>query len=408
MTAPRFRQATVARLVVLAAISFAATVVLSLFGNDLSGTHSYRADSYSRSAIGHQAMVETLRGLGLPVVVSRHRGTAQAGGSTLLLLLEPESFSEDSGQILSDALADAGDALLVLPKWIGVPRRGNPAWVGEVLPVPEVRIERLLLGVEVEGTVVHVPGGEGCVWQTGPFGYAPFLSNAQLLRSEDVIPIIARDEGILLGEIPREEGHLWVLSDPDLLSNHGLTKGDNARLLAAVIQRFLTPGGVVVIDETLHGYVASASIWRELLRFPLVLTTIQALLAGALLLWMAVLRFGSPAPHDVGAGPTKEYLIENTADLLLQGGQGAHTLRRYFQTSLQEVAHRLHAPPTLPVEALTGWLEAAGTARGVSTRLGDLGRRIEEAAAAGTGDTEVLVRLAGDVYTWRKEMMHGA
>ena len=353
-------------------------------------------------------MVETLRGLGLPVVVSQHWGAAQEGESTLLLLLEPQSFSDDSGQFLNDALAGTGDALLVLPKWIGVPKLGNPGWVDRVLPVPDVAVERLLLDIEVEGTVVHVPGDENCVWETGPFGYAPFLSDAQLLRSEDVTPIIACDEGILLGEIRREEGRLWVLSDPDLLSNHGLAKGDNARLLAAVVQRFLPPGGGVVIDETLHGYIASASIWRELLRFPLVLTTIQALLAGALLLWMAVLRFGSPAPAAVGAGPTKEYLIENTADLLLQGGQGAHTLRRYFQTSLQEVAHRLHAPPTLPVEALPDWLEAAGAARGVSTRLGDLGHRIEGAATAGIADAEVLVRLAGDVYTWRKEMMHGA
>ncbi len=122
---------------------------------------------------------------------------------------------------------------------------------------------------------------------------------------------------------------------------------------------------------------------------------------------MAVLRFGSPAPPAVGAGPTKEYLIENTADLLLQGGQGAHTLRRYFQTSLQEVAHRLHAPPALPVEALPEWLEAAGAARGVSTRLGDLGHRIEggDGGHRGCGGAGAPRR---DVYTWRKEMMHGA
>src|SRR6185436_16030104 len=111
--------------------------------------------------------------------------------------------------------------------------------------------------------------------------------------------------------------------------NHGLARGDNAAIALAAIEAERPVGGVVVVDETLHGHVAAPSLWRELFDFPLSLATLSVLLALAFLLWAAMGRFGKPRPDTRPLGAGKRYLIDNTAELTRHGGHAAHALERY-------------------------------------------------------------------------------
>ncbi len=86
--APRFRQATVARLAGAGRDFLRGHRRAQPVRQRPLGTNSLRADSYSRSAIGHHAMVEMLRGLGRSSGGEPALGAAQEGGSTLLLLLD--------------------------------------------------------------------------------------------------------------------------------------------------------------------------------------------------------------------------------------------------------------------------------------------------------------------------------
>ena len=56
--------------------------------------------------------------------------------------------------------------------------------------------------------------------------------------------VVTQDEG-LAGELRRGRHRILILSDPDLLSNHGLRRGDNAVLAVRLIDHLRPAGGAV-------------------------------------------------------------------------------------------------------------------------------------------------------------------
>ncbi len=59
----------------------------------------------------------------------------------------------------------------------------------------------------------------------------------QLVRGDDLQPIVSSERGMLIGELNERGRRIWVLSDPDVISNHGLARGGNAALAVASIKR---------------------------------------------------------------------------------------------------------------------------------------------------------------------------
>ena len=75
-------------------------------------------------------------------------------------------------------------------------------------------------------------------WTTNALGLAPNLASPiQLMRGPGLRAIIAADRGMLVGEISDRNRKIWVLSDPDVISNHGLAREGNAALAVAIIKR---------------------------------------------------------------------------------------------------------------------------------------------------------------------------
>ncbi len=89
MAAPVFAQRTIVWLIAVGGLSFLSAIVLIAFGEDLLPTGTVQANAYSESAIGHMAFVETLRALGIPVLVSRSDSALKAGPNDLLIVAEP-------------------------------------------------------------------------------------------------------------------------------------------------------------------------------------------------------------------------------------------------------------------------------------------------------------------------------
>ncbi len=360
------------------------------------------ADAFSRSAIGHRAFVDLLRRLDVPVVVSKDGSARKARPGSVLVVAEPAAEAGRSG--LLDELLDAPSVLLVLPKRSGAASLRHRGWLRSARLQPPGRAEAVLRHVVGDGEIVR-PGG-AMRWQPGPLEATPSLSSPQLVRSDRLEPLIAAREGILAGIARFGTQRILVLSDPDLVANHGIGRGGNALAAVRLVEALLGPDGVVVVDETAHGYRQSPSIWRMLLELPLLAATVQTVLAALVLLWATSARFGAPVPLEPELRPGKRALIESTATLLDYGGHGAEVVRRYLRASVRDVARALQAP-RLGDDALWAWLTRLGEARGATLDVAALMRSMPSAGDGRRDRSRTLLASAVRMHQWRSRILDG-
>jgi len=377
---------------------------LAVFGDKVSRAPISDANAFSRSAVGHKAFVELLERLDIPVVVSRYESAKKAKKGAVLILAEPRP-NDDAVKRARALASDADTVLMILPKWSSVPQAKRKQWVASVSLYDKGDIQRVaseVLAVDLQ--VVRPERVDR--FTTDELGITPQLRYPQLLRSESVEPIVATEDGILLGQVNRTQGVVWVLSDPDVIATHSIGRGDNARFALAVVDHLRSADGAVVFDETVHGFQIEPSVWRALLEFPLVLATLQILCAALLFLWSGIRRFGAPRSPRPAIEPGKRFLIDNTAALLQFGGHTAHALRRYYNTTVRDVARNLNAPD-LDDAKLEAWLERVGSNKGVKLRLADVRSEVAAVTAVRRVQPRSVVLAANRLYYWKQEMLHG-
>ncbi|MHC4816799.1 MAG: DUF4350 domain-containing protein [Planctomycetota bacterium] len=397
-----FRPRTVLWLVAVGGLSLLSALFWGLFGSEVAGVSSARADSFSRSALGHHALVRLLRELEIPVALSRFDSGHRAGEAALLVLVEPEL----GGTPVRDAVAlrrtltAAGRALLVLPKWVGKEDPARPGWITEASLRTRGEVRRILEAAGIGDAQVVRPEATR-EWRTELVDGAPTLVAPQLLQGRLLTGLVHCREGILFGRVDTHWGSLYVLSDPDVLANHGLGRGVNAALAVGMLRVARSQRHSVLLDETFHGHMQEPSVHRALFDFPLLLATLQALLTLTVLLWSAMGRFGAPAPAEVAVQPGKAFLIDNIASLLRYGGHSVDVLKRYLNAAQNEVGRRLHLPARLGAEDARAWLERYGKQRRVTVGFDRLRSAVERTTR------ERVLPLAGQIYRWREEMIHG-
>ena len=402
-----FARRTVVWLVGLSLLSMAAGILFSVFGGELGSRPSWGPSSFSPSARGHSAFAEVLRRLGLPLLVSRDASGRRASAGGVLVVAEPSSTEG-----LRAMIAESRAALLVLPKWTGSTHFAREDWVEEVETLPPETPGGVARELFPAARLRLVAGG-GTGWESD-FGAVPRLRAAQLMDEAGggFRSLVRCAEGVLLAEVPHpggEERRLLLLSDPDVLANHGLGSGENAVLAVAVLEDLRGGRGAVIIDETLHGFRRSSSLWRELLGFPLALVSLHGLFAAGLLAWAAGVRFGAPLPESPALAAGKAFLVDNTARLLQAGGHSAHVLVLYHRFVRVAVAEALAAPGSPGSAESVARLDAVAGARGASLTATALAERVKEATAArGKGAAREILRAAGEVHRWRKEMTRGS
>ena len=393
---------TVYWLLAVGVLSFAAAAYFVIYSESDAG--AAKANAFSYSAIGHRAVVETLRETGLPTLVSRAGSAAKAGESSLLVVAEPrlENWYEET----IGAVPGAATVLLVLPKWDGFKDERRAGWLRLAGMVPRRYVESILRRVDPDGAVLRVTGPPN--WNTRALGVDPTLAFPQLLDSNALEPVIWSDQGILLGVLIRDGRAIWILSDPDILSNHGLGQGDNAVLALGVFDMLRPFGGTVIFDEAVHGYWRPPNLWRALLELPFVVPVFLAIATILITAWAATARFGSPLPARPPFVPGKTALIENTASLLRFGGFGSAILRRYADATLRDVADRLNAPRGLEGAALVAWVDRVARKRGAQRDFADLYDKACELEGNVRRDGPRLARLARRLYRWKREVIDGS
>jgi hypothetical protein len=395
---------------ILAAWIAAAVVVfvLTLFvmgGGRLRDPASVGPSTFSRSAIGHAGFAELLQRLDMAVVKSRSNSQEQTGRNSVLVVAEPDTAASDDA---IRALLKSETVLLVLPKWTGARSEKKPEWLRQARELSVETARRILRLVSVDGEVVRESGP--VTWTVNRLNpHAPNIAAPlQLMRGKGLVPLIAAEQGMLLAEIRDLGRRIWVLADPDIIANHGLARPGNAGLAVEIIARLRGPAGVIVFDETIHGFTAGpANPLLLLFTFPFVVATGQLLLAVALLLYAATARFGAPQPTPVALSAGRQGLLQNIAKLLDLPAHHPVILRRYVHATIREVARQLHAPAGLTGASLIVWLQRVGAARGVTVDCAAVMRRASELAESGRREPGSSLHLARDIYRWKREIIDG-
>jgi len=390
-------------------VSFTLSMVLLVFTDPPTTAGSWEPNTSSYSAIGHKGLVELLKKLDRPVLVSGYQSGKRAAEAGLLVLSEPDSGRRDDIIQLMD---EGARILVILPKWYAESDADNPDWVTESRLAYAGWIREILNALSLPSDLIRYAGPAADLeWRHDDITTEPTIASPQLLDPSDVHPIMVCDEGVLLGWLSWNDDRVFVLSDPDILSNHGLGRGDNAVLAMEIFDHLCAPDDVIVFDETLHGFGGEPGFWREMLTFPLVLVLAHALLTTLVLVWAGMSRFGAPRKPPPGILAGKESLIDNTAELVRFGGHSGHSLGRYFVAALRDVSGSLHAPEGLERAALINWLRALGKARGRVRDLGALEKAVETVAREGRrrkGQEHRVVKAARDIHAWREEILHGS
>ena len=411
---PLFRRQTAIWLMAFGLFAFLIVIALREAAPDLETLRSAGADSFSRSAIGQGAFVETLERLGVPVDIGRFRTVRSTRPEDLLVVAVPPDAAS-LGDVI-DALErypeSASALLLVLPKWQGRRDRNQPRWLSvmELLPerrvVPTLRrVTRAAFGIN-DGDIARP---ESADWTVSAFGpVKPDIDRPQLLTDSNLQTVVGGAAGALIARGRIAGRQFWLLSDPDLLDNQGLGRGDNAVLATRLIEIALPAGGRVVIDETVHGFERPPSLWRALLDLPFLPATLAGAVAVAALAWAASRRFGAPLGSPQTPRGGKRRLIASSGNLLLRGGHGGAALAAYAVTLARDVEQRLHLPAGLDDAARDAWLSRLGAVRKATADGPALLRKAAKLGARRRPNAAQLTATALELQQWRREMIDGS
>ncbi len=399
--------------------TFILGLLLAGFGQELFGRTSAGANTFSRSLVGHKAFVDLVKRSGLAVVVSKNAESSRANRLFRVMLLEPvdilkSNYIAESEEALPDknrqdefsqridpALKSGARVVLALPKrWARVSEIAT-GWIGSEKSMKIEVVQRMLSDALLSvGCMTEQPRSELVrrVKNPGEFSAAALGLGSvhvdvdgpmQLLANlPESTPLVFSDQGVVLASM---NCGLILVSDPDLFNNRSLARADNPVVMLALLEDYLNARGIVV-DETFHGFKAKKSILAYALTFPLVLVSIHFLLAMFLAFWAMSGYFGKPLATPSAISPGKSLLIDNTARLLLDGGDRIDTLKRYSSMVMTKVARGFGTSPG--VEAL----QELSKSRGVQI---DLEKLLIRCRSAHLTQAEA-VRLARKFYLWAR------
>lgn len=408
----------------IAVTSFVIFLLLLAFGRDLEGPPPPGPNTFSTSALGHQAAAELLRELGLGVL-SRQSPGGGTDSSHPLVVAEPEPFLGGGSERLETLWREARDRgaplVIVLPKWSpGKPQEGRKDWLADVelMPVEQVSgFARRLGDPDLPLAALRVRSARDCKarWQPEaeptPIGIRIDEAVQLLAPQKGLDPVIQCAGGLLVArraassdedEDAGGRPQVVMIADPDLLNNHGLGQGENAAAFYQLLATTLAAKGVV-FDETIHGFSRTRGLIAEALRFPMVLGVMQGLVLLCLVLWAGMGRFGKPLPATPGVARGKEVLIGNTAELLAGGGHAADSVARYFQQTTRAVAAHYFIPPDLPEKERLARLQRLAERHGKRMNLAALETDIQRLPLGRRGE-EQAAWIAQALYDWRREM----
>lgn len=394
-TGETFDVKVVIGLIAAGVVAFAAFLLLAAYAEDFRSGRDGRPHPLSLSATGFKGLTQLLEATGHgPRLIRSGDGLDT---EDLVVAALDQTLGEGALAALTRR-RESQATLLILPKWTTLPDELHPGWVTRVAPLPPEEVAGLLEGV-AEVTVSHdkvPPGraGAGQEYLEGVRTPAPTLS--QTIAGEDVMPLLTHPGGgILLGQLG--EGPLYILADPDLMSNHGLRDARTARAAVDILGLLNTTDAEgIAFDLTLNGFARKPNLLKLLFEPPFLALTL-ALAAAALLAGLhGAFRFGPERREERVIALGKGALVENSAGLI-RSARREHRAGGAYAELVRETAGREAGAASLTGAELDAYLDRLSRAGG--TRFSALAARI-----AAARDRDELVSAARALFQWKKDI----
>lgn len=350
-----FRPATIILIVAIGITAFAGMLILGAYAPDLRSGRNGGTHALSNAATGFSGIVQLARATGRNPLILRNETFLDTED---LVVLTPENGTTDMSQVLGRRTTRP--TLVVLPKWNTEPDPNHSGWVRSRGLRPVWDPERVLAPEFPLRVHRHRSGGRPLL--TVP-GHAPqelrFTAPGplQTVAGRDLKPLVTDSAGravlIQFGSRP-----LYLLADPDLLSNRGMADRRQAAAALAMLD-FLNSTGArsVTFDVTLNGLGQTRSPLRLMFDPPFLAATLA--IAAALLLagLQAISRFGPPRRPERAIAFGKAALIDNAAALVRQARREAGLGRRYAEMIRDKAVTVFAVPARLRDNAVTDYLD---------------------------------------------------
>jgi hypothetical protein len=404
-TAPRaelFRARTVALMLAIGIFGFAGMLVLGAYAPDLRSGRNGGAHALSNAAIGFSGIVELAEATGRRPVVIRNEHQLD---SEDLLVVTPDNGWDDLTRIL--AARTAKPTLLVFPKWATIADDGHRGWVKVAGLLPPFDPDHMLAPSVTLPIARRRTGGHLLLMAMPDTGLSPIVAPRVLQvitgvragtdhKPGKLTPLLIDGQGgMVLARYG--EGPLYLLADPDLLSNAGIKDPRRAAAALAMLDWMNSTGASSIgFDVTMNGFGHSQSPLKLAFTPPFLAMTIALAAVLALVGWHALGRFGPIRPRARAIGFGKAVLVENSAKLIRRAGRETELGGRYVQVIRERAVATFGVPARLKDAALDAYLDKLGGRGG--TRFSELAR-----AAEATADRADLVAAARALHQWQKE-----
>jgi hypothetical protein len=224
------------------------------------------------------------------------------------------------------------------------------------------------------------------------------------IGSNDLSSIVTAPNGQSVVARVLRQPQLYILSDADLIANHGVATAERAQSAVALIGQ-IAPGQPVIFDVTLNGYGSSRSLLRLAFTPPFLGLTLCLMMAGLLALLAGFVRFGPPLRDLRAVAFGKAALVANSARLIVQAQRVQHFAATYADHVRHSVARRMHAPANLSGSDLDAWLDRLGRGRTGGDRAKSFSGLAAALTTASSG-SEAVAR-ARALGQWRKDILRG-
>ena len=397
-----FRIRTVALMLAIGILGFIGTLVMGAFAPDLRSGRNGGTHALSNAAVGFSGIVQLAEATGRNprIVRSEHLFDSED-----LLVVTPDQGFDDVSAIL--AARSAKPTLFVLPKWATVADPKHTGWV-RIADLTDSADPASLLSPETEFKIHHVRSGGAPLIAGREFDSSIHFAAPRVLqvitgqiphkgnKPRPLVPLITDGKGrIVLARYGG--GPLYVLADPDLLSNAGIRNPRQAVAALAMLDWLNSTGAKsIAFDVTLNGLGHSQSPLKLAFTPPFLAMTLALAAVLFLVGWHAFGRFGPIRPRARAIAFGKAALVENSAKLIRRAGRETSLGGRYAQVIRERAVATFGVPARLRDAALDAYLDKLGAWRG--HRFSELARTAET-----TRDQDALVAAAQALHQWQKE-----
>ena len=383
-----FRARTVVLILAIGILGFIATLVLGAYAPDLRSGRNGGAHALSTAATGYSGIVRLAEATGRDPRITRdvHLLDTEA-----LVVATPEAGAPNISPVL--APRKGRPTLFVLPKWLTVADPDRSGWVRHQGLKPVFEPNGVLApGTKLE-TSRHRSGGAALLTSPDLPKTISFVAPRplQTVAGGGLIPLITDRQGrVVLGKF--KDQPLYVLADPDLLSNIGMAdKRQAASALALLDWMNSNQAKSIYFDVTLNGFGRSPSPLKLAFDPPFLAMTLAVAVAVLLAAWQGAVRFGAPRRRERAIAFGKAALIDNAAALMRKAGRQAMLGTRYADMVRERASLVFGVPARLRDGALDAHLDGLGR----RARFSDLA-----AAARDARDRHSVLSAAQALHTW--------